>query len=281
MANYQTYKKINGSDAILNNSVGPGQVTGVSTGVAHQIWACSNNEQNHYDACSGGCCILWTVPALTTTVRFELTGGGGSGSPGTCCGNGVVGGSGSYAVKTLHSYKGDFTAGSTQYTICAGTSSRCSCCGFNGGNNCCGSRGCPSYVNGSGLSNFCAAGGAWGWHQCGGGCYSCTLHRQCNECIETCVTFCGADHGIKGIAGSRHNVQYCQTDNYGMSGSGVGPYAAGSHMGLDACTGGQQHGCCKGHSFFPGGAGFSPFTDGSCCWGGFGAAGLVVISYWQ
>ena len=34
-------------------------------------------------------------------------------------------------------------------------------------------------------------------------------------------------------------------------------------------------------ALFPGGGGISPFTDGGCCWGGWGAGGLVVVSYWQ
>ena len=278
MANYQSYKKINGTEAILQNSVGPGQVTGVSTGVAHQIYITDCCDM--WDANNGGCCCAWTVPALTTTVRFELTGGGGSGSPGTCCGNGPVGGSSAYAVKTLHSYKGCFTAGTTEYTVCAGGSNRCSCCGFNGGFNCCGFRGCVSYVTGTGLSNFCVEGGSWGWHQCSGGCYSCTIPRQCQECISQCSKYYGEDFGIPGISGSRHNTQYCMTDNYGVSVSS-GPWHAGGFIGMDNCSGGQTHGCCKGHAMFPGGGGFSPFTEGSCCWGGYGAAGLVVISYWQ
>ncbi len=277
MANYQTYKKINGTEAILQNSVGPGQVTGVSTGVAHQCVVWNNN---HWSNNNGGCCLYWTVPSLTTTVRFEITAGGGSGSPGICCGNGPVGGSGAYAVRTLHSYKGDFTAGSTAYTVCSGGTNRCSCCGFNGGFNCCGFRGCTSYVSGSGLSNFCVEGGSWGWHQCSGGCYSCTIPRQCQTCLNQCSCPKGCDFGIPGVAGARHNVQYCRTDAYGYSAANGAPLSSGGHMGNDNCTG-AHHGCCKGHGLFPGGGGFSPFTTGSCCWGGWGGSGLVVINYWQ
>ena len=33
MADYQTFKKIDGNDAFLDQSVGPGKVTGVATGI--------------------------------------------------------------------------------------------------------------------------------------------------------------------------------------------------------------------------------------------------------
>ena len=76
MANYQSYKQIQGDAAVIPSSLGPGQVVGLSTGVAHQFFVFNGN---HYSGCNGGCCLLWTVPSRATTVRFELTGGGGSG----------------------------------------------------------------------------------------------------------------------------------------------------------------------------------------------------------
>jgi len=279
MANYQTYKKINGTEAILGNSVGPGQVTGVSTGIAHQfmIWNCC-----WWDVSNGGCCLAWTVPALTSTVRFELQAGGGSGSIGTCCSNGPAGGAGSYATKTLHQYKGDFVPGSTTYTLCAAGTSECSCCGQCQNCLCCGRRGCSSYVTGgSNLNNFCTEGGAWGWHQCSGGCYTCTSSWQCCVCIATCSRYFGADFGFAGVQGGRQMNQYCMGGDWATTGGGVGPWSAPTHKGVDNCSHGNVHGCCKGHSLFPGGGGMSPFTDGGCCWGGYGAGGLVVVSYWQ
>ena len=102
MANYQTYKQIQGDQALIANSVGPGQVTGVSTGVAHQFFLYNNN---YWSVSNGGCCLNWTVPPLTTSVRFELTSGGGTGSIGACCSNGPSGGAGAYATKTLFAYR--------------------------------------------------------------------------------------------------------------------------------------------------------------------------------
>ena len=280
MANYQTYKKINGTDAILNNTVGPGQVTGVSTGVAHQcfVYNCC-----HYDANNGGCCLAWTVPALTTTVRFELTGGGGSGSPGQCCASGPSGGSGAYAVKTMHSYKGDFTAASTQYTICAGGSTRCSCCSNCTNCWCCGVRGCRSYVTGgSNLSGFCAEGGTYGFHMCANlGCYSCSHIQQCDTCLQRCACWNGADWGAQGASGHRQQNHYCHGTVWSIAGPSVSPWASNSQHTVDRCSHGSQQACCSGHSIFPGGGGHSPFNDGSCCWSGWGQGGLVVVSYWQ
>ena len=280
MANYQTYKKINGTDAILNNTVGPGQVTGVSTGVAHQcfVYNCC-----HYDANNGGCCLAWTVPALTTTVRFELTGGGGSGSPGQCCASGPSGGSGAYAVKTMHSYKGDFTAASTQYTVCAGGSTRCSCCTNCTNCWCCGVRGCRSYVTGgSNLSGFCAEGGTYGFHMCANlGCYSCSHIQQCDTCLLRCACWNGADWGAQGASGHRQQNHYCHGTVWSIAGPSVSPWASSSQHTVDRCSHGSQQACCSGHSIFPGGGGHSPFNDGGCCFSGWGQGGLVVISYWQ
>tara|TARA_R110001592_G_scaffold11657_1_gene57028 strand:+ start:7275 stop:8111 length:837 start_codon:yes stop_codon:yes gene_type:complete len=278
MANYQSYKQIQGDAAIVANSVGPGQVSGVSTGVAHQFHLFNGN---YWNVANGGCCLLWTVPAGTTSVRFELTGGGGTGSIGACCSNGPSGGAGAYATKTLFAYNGDFTAGSTQYTICSGASTDCSCCRQCTSCACCGRRGCRSFVTGSGLSGFCAEGGAWGWHHCSGGCYSCVAPAQCNKCLQICACYNGADFGIPGPSGGKHQNQFCRGTDRSWTGPGVGPYAASTNFGQDNCSAGNSQGCCKGQALFPGGGGISPFTDGGCCWGGWGAGGLVVVSYWQ
>ena len=278
MANYQSYKKIQGDSAIIANTVGPGQVSGISTGVAHQFYL---YNANYWNVANGGCCLLWTVPAGTTSIRFELTGGGGTGSIGACCSNGPSGGAGAYAVKTLFAYDGDFVAGSTQYTICSGASTDCSCCRQCTACACCGRRGCRSFVTGSGLSNFCAEGGALGWHNWGGGCYSYVCPAQCNKCLQVCACWRRADFGIIGPSGGKHNNQYCRGTDRSWTGPGVGPYAVSTNFGQDNCSRGNTHGCCKGQALFPGGGGISPFTDGGCCWGGWGAGGLVVVSYWQ
>ena len=82
MADYQTYKKIDGGDAVLANSLGPAQVSGFSTAVTEQymFW-----NDNYWGGPNGGCCCLWTVPGKVLTIKFEMRGGGGSGGPSRCC----------------------------------------------------------------------------------------------------------------------------------------------------------------------------------------------------
>lgn len=281
MADYQTYKKIRGSDAVLASSLGPAQVTGFSTAVV--------NQDFYYDCCywdptNGGCCYQWTVPCKALTIKFEILSGGGTGGPARCCTGGFhPGGSGAYGVKTLHAHKGDFTPGSTQYTICAGGSQRCSCCGCCTGRTGCGFCGCTSYVQGSGLNNFCATGGGWGHHKCAEWCYTCKFNSQCNFCHnEAMACVCGNwDFALGGVSGGESANQYCNTEHYPHTGSAPGPWGASFVKGRAKCGTGNAVGCCYGHALFPGGAGFTGGTEGSDCWGSFGAGGLVVVTYWS
>jgi len=278
MANYQSYKKIQGDQAIIANSVTASQTTGLALGNQKQLYVYNTSITGHNN---GGCCCLWTVPAGTTAIKFELTGGGGSGGVGHCCANGIPGGSGAYAVKTLCSSQ--FTPGSTQYTICAGGSTECSVCGACQSCWCCGRRGCRSYVTGSGLSNFCANGGTWGWQQCSGGCHTCNHQRHWDAiCVGTEAPFYGADFGIRGKSATRQQNNECRGDWWQFSADGVGPYGVGGARSVDMCTNSPWwKGCCIGLNAYFGGGGFSPYTDGSCCWSGWGSGGLVVVTYWS
>ena len=185
MADYQTFKKINGNLAINDQTVGPGKVTGVSTGIV-----CRNFYFNccHNIPCNGGCSYTWTVPSGVTTIQFEIVSGGGSGGPARCCGGGpgMGGGGGGYATKMQYANCGHFTAGSTQYTICAGSTSRCSCCGCCNGRRACGFYGCPSFVLGGGLGTFCMQGGSYAAQRCTESCYTCLKVAQRNNCYNAC-----------------------------------------------------------------------------------------------
>ena len=56
---------------------------------------------------NGGCCIEWTVPTGTSSIKFELVGGGGpGGSTGGDHDMGVGGQGGAYAVRTLNTTPG-------------------------------------------------------------------------------------------------------------------------------------------------------------------------------
>ena len=281
MANYQTYKKLQGDQAVIANSLGPAQVSGFSTAVVDQdfYYNC-----NYWGSQNGGCCYYWTVPAKALTIKFEIMSGGGSGGPGRCCTGGYhPGGSGAYGVKTLHAHKGDFTPGSSAYTICAASSTRCSCCGCCTGRYGCGFCGCTTYVQGSGLNNFCATGGGWGHHKCASWCYTCKMNTQCAWCYsERMACVCGNwDFALGGMNGADSANQYCNTEHYPIASGGPGPWGSSFVRGRSKCGTGNRVGCCYGHSLFPGGGGFTAGTEGSNCWGSFGAGGLVVVTYWS
>ena len=102
-------------------------------------------DQSGYFRC--GCNCTWTVPSGVTCARFQIWGAGTTSGSSCCCGYGIPGSTGAYASVII-----PVSAGNS-YTICSG-------CAY-----CCHPRwsvandGCPSYVQGSGLSNFCAEGG--------------------------------------------------------------------------------------------------------------------------
>ena len=103
-------------------------------------------DTSQYHRC--GCCCQWTVPGGVTCARFQIWGSGGGSGTSCCCGGSPNGGQGAYASVIM-----PVTAGQS-YTLCAG-------CAY-----CCHTEraqmtadGCPSYVQGQGLTNFCAEGG--------------------------------------------------------------------------------------------------------------------------
>ena len=282
MADYQSYKKIQGDQAIVANSIGAGQVTGLSTAFVRRdfYWNCC-----WWQACNGGCSASWTVPTGVQSIQFEITSGGGSGGVARCCTGGYYnGGSGAYATVLLRADEGDFTPGSSTYCICAAGSSRCSENGCCNGRRGCGYCGCESYVTGPGLSNFCAAGGSYGHLKCSGDCYTCKMETQCEFCNNTArARTCGMDWGLTGIQPGAFENQYCAGVRHGRSMSAPGPWGGGMMaVGREKCGQGDKRGCCMGHSLFPGGGGFTGSTRGNGqCWGDWGQGGVVVVTYWS
>jgi len=148
-----------------------------------RVCRCAGNPIFNY-----GSCCAWTVPGGATCARFQIWGaGGGSGAAG-CCGGSVFGSTGAYASVII-----PVSAGQV-YTLCAGCAFQCFPTRLSGTGR---FPGCPSFVLGTGLSNFCANGGqgrmgtwmqmygrrnprrlanvAWnyGWCLCGQGTYFC------------------------------------------------------------------------------------------------------------
>jgi hypothetical protein len=246
-------------------------------------------NDNHWSVTNGGCHLSWTAPDNIKSIKFEVLGGGGpGGSGGGHHDKGVGGWGGNYAAKTLEADV-DFTAGSSVFELCAGGTSQCSCCAH-----CQPCRtGCSSYVTGPGLSNFCATGGEGGWTAWDkvSSCYDCSIGAQCTignivsggwvQCQSCTPGYFGADYGFTGTMGQMHTGYSCCNEMTSTRGGPTGPFAGSGSQGTDSnhCTT-TGMGCCRGHSYFPGGGGAAGgFAGTSCCWGGFGAGGLVKVSY--
>lgn len=210
---------------------------------------------------NGGKCCLWTLPANKVNITFELWGGGGGGHGGCCCQfpNRPAAG-GSYAIRTIQSTPG------CQYTICAGGSTTCCCHGCIGGN------GYPSFVTGSSIPTTCAPGGCGGKACCFTSAYT---------CHPSFVWQCGTgDWGLPQITGSSKRSQYCHNQMWNFV---TGPAHFGvSRRTKDWCAGNFTNtgSCFNCLAAFPGGGGGGGAACGEpCCWGGWGQAGAVKVSY--
>ena len=213
---------------------------------------------------NGGCCCLWTVPAGVTWVQFEIWGGGGGGGGACCCQSGVGSGSGAYSLKAITT-----TAG-CQYTICAGGTTNASPV-------CLGSAGNTSFVTGYNLSNFCATGGAPGDTHCNW----MFSNSNCYAYPHCCCAY-GGDINIHGTKGSMISSASCS--QYHQSYSQTAPKAqAGPFIGPGGCINGSPNGSCFNwmtYAPFPGGGGLSAQAYSNNCWcGGWGAGGLVSVTY--
>ena len=199
-------------------------------------------HNNHWGAYNGGCCLQWTVPEGVSIINFEiLSGGGPGGSAGYDFDIGHGGAGGNYNEKTLCRGAGDFNSIAGQesvYTLCAGGTSGCSCCTTC--NRAC-RHGCTSYVNGDGLSNFCAIGGHGGstsW-DVQSSCYNCHIGTiQCdrgnanvgwNNYNTPGATGFGGDGTFscfKGVAAGMHKGFSCCNEIQTGQGSPAGPFSA-------------------------------------------------------
>ena len=217
---------------------------------------------------NGGQCCCWVVPTGVSFATFELWGAGGDGGGACCCMGHYYGPfSGNYVKKTLQ-----VTAG-CYFCICAAGSGCCM-------TQCCGSCGFPSYVlcgsNGSVVS--CAAGGC-------GGCVLC--FRSYQGCTGICIPSCNmgcyywGDMGFQSINSANHVSNYCWQIMKEWQ-TGASKFSNNTRMGLDHCvTSLTIMGCFAANgSTWPGGTGNSATAcGGGCCWGSWGAGGLVLITY--
>ena len=215
---------------------------------------------------NGGCCCLWTVPSGVTSVTFELWGAGGDGAGGCCCQGWNIGPTGgAYSIRTVD------TASGCQYRICAAGSGCCNyCCGL-------ATDGFPSYVYDvtAAINIACAPGGLGSnmqpsWTSSANG-YICCWGR---------LSGCGCgDFSTPGTGGTGIINQWCHSDQYNVVSSG---HWNTGRTTPDKCSiwGCSGTNVMKSCTPFPGGAG----NDGQACGGGFcfgqwGAAGMVKITY--
>jgi len=225
---------------------------------------------------NGGCCCCWVVPIGTTWATFELWGAGGDGGGACCCsGLGCCGpGTGHYAKISL-----TVTAGCYFCTCAAGSGccaqSHCGTCGF------------PSWVNcgSNGQQVICAGGGYTGCVGCWHGYWGCTgiCNGAQNFGCNLCAPASGRqpDVGIASIGGTAKDSNYCFSSQW-FAATGAPKYGMSTRTGLERCTNNNtRQGCdAMNGSKWPAGMGTpSSACGGGCCWGGWGAGGLVLITY--
>ena len=260
MANYTSYKRINGGD--LPDSV----LT--STMIAPNALATWNVKWffGQPTVCSTGCCCAWTVPTGVTRMYIEMWGAGGSGH-GSCncsrCWNYIGAGGGYYNAKMITT-----TAGCT-YTVCAAGNGNCC------RQECVGCQGCASYVNGFNLSNFCALGGAGGcgvnsWDMTQSSCYSCCLAPGAN----------GGDFGMGNHTGSswRPLGSFCHCHGKWAYPTAAPFIGTNVRQVLHSCW--VRCGCWTVPYGHGGQGAMGSLCGSSCCGqGGMGGPGLVKITY--
>ena len=239
-------------------------ITSPGGGTFTQLYVYNTNVNS---VTNGGQCCLWTVPAGVVWAKFEVWGGGGSGG-GSCCCQDMArgGGAGAYARKTIRVVPGQ------TYTICAGSSGCCNTA-------CCGQCGFPSYACNASATYplcLCAAGGPGGISQCFWGTNGCC---SCPTCWACSGSYCGQDFGLCAVSGSAHEGSGCYFDAWGYVPQA--PYLGGGVRVSRTYCGEFYMGCDGvGASTFPGGGGGGAHAHGGpCCWGGWGAGGLVLITY--
>lgn len=232
---------------------------------------------------SGACC-LWTVPANTYSVTFEIWGGGGGGGSLAymcqCAMRGGPGAGGGYAKVTAATQPG------CQYTVCAGNAGVSSqCYGAYQGFCCTGCAGGTSYVTGQGLSSFCALGGAGGFADFSTTCYAwcgCNFYNQGRSGGCNGDTVSNGNWGITGIYWSSNPTSIL---NVAGNAGGPGGGAGGVNISGGYWDGSYCAQLCDNplHGRIPGGGGAGGGSWGCCLCitypSGRGAPGVVRIQF--
>lgn len=198
----------------------------------------------------GGSNSTWVVPAGTTEINFHIWGSGGTGAASYCCMQGLHAGSGAYAKKTLTS---GFSAGD-KYVMCLGPFETRTCstaaahlcgtfatdCSWDVTNNefflLRGCKGNTTYVNGPGLSNFCAEGGNPGV----------SIYRMIRGDCVRCIVGPNGGYGVE--HGADVTVRMCDLIDRDPNDSDSSHYRTACYYGADNGSRGVfacwQNGCC-------------------------------------
>lgn len=206
----------------------------------------------------------WTVPANVTRVTMELWGAGGGGGSKCCCDcyHGSFGGaSGGYTRKSF-----TVTPGGS-YCVCVGYGGMVPTVGSCTFHWCCyGQQGTTTWVQGPGLSNFCAVGGDGSTSMC---------FTYCGCCASSGCGY-GGDFNACGGAGVGGGVSdssmYLWTASGGPAFTNAGFVEVSEHCNY----------CNLGYyGKMPGGGGTGvPNTQCCCCsQAGVGANGMVRIHW--
>lgn len=219
---------------------------------------------NTFTESNGGYLCNWTPPIGTQWATFEVWGGGGPGA-GTCqCSGATQGaGGGAFSKRTI-----DVVPGKT-YTICAAGSTR-TFCEANPG-----TYGFASYVttDNGGTTIVCASGGFWACSECSFAQAQsvCGCHAVRCSCQNTL-----GDVNFPAVTGWSRSAYECSPNYFSVAQPGA--FAGGARFSMS--------GCCVAQGSrpfinpdFPGGGGS---THASCAYyqnGGYGAGGLVIVTY--
>jgi len=236
-----------------------------------------------------GCCdtrdgefMRWCVPTGTTEATFYLWGGGGGGGGARCCQQGVPGGSGAFAEKTIAVDAGDC------YVVCVGFGGRCS-------EICQGCRGCCSYILGNRLDCFHAEGGFGGKTCCFAYPRSCCTAVTCpfwylDNCNQ--ATFNDADKGALGVLGYVYSFTECNTSMCCFK--QALPYPGGLNNKQGGHNIMRNQGCACNNEWIHCAASWSgqetsqavgmggpsaTACGGGCCYGWRGGPGMVKLTY--
>lgn len=216
----------------------------------------------------GGQCCCVVIPTGFRSATVELWGGGGTGGGSCCCMWPYTQASpGSYVYTEIVVVAGEY------YQICAAGSNTCS-------PTCLGQDGLPSYIRRNGLTVCaCAHGGCAGTTLCFNKALTCTGVCVPSSLIGLSNIGCLSVCGHRGMSQASN---FCHTDNIETA-AGSPKYGQNTRLGASNCFAGMaSQGCSRILNHWPGGPGNGAGAcGGGCCWSGWGAGGLVIMTIYS